>query len=244
METPNRGACLILIGYVLFLSSLQEPVSGGQEGFCLLNSGFLFLKRFVFLSFWRFFDFLGFISIDCGKTYTYHDKKTDLKYVPDTNFIDSGENNQISSYFRGVLDGNADYAQSYNLRSFPNGTRNCYTLRPVIKGSKYLLRAFFKYGNYDGKDILPRFDLYLGENLWFHVQIVNSSRNSYTEIIAVAPANSISVCLLNRNTGVPFISSLELRPLNDSLYREVDTSSSLVLRSTLDCGETGDIQIR
>lgn len=217
METPRKGACLILIGCILLLSSLQVYVFGGQEGF---------------------------ISIDCGQTYTYHDKRTDLKYVPDTNFIDSGENKQISSYFRGVLDGNADYVQSYNLRSFPNGTRNCYTLRPVIKGNKYLLRAFFKYGNYDGKNVLPRFDLYLGENLWFHVQIVNSSRNSYTEIITVAPANSISVCLLNRNTGVPFISALELRPLNDSLYREVDTSNSLILRSTLDCGETEDTQIR
>lgn len=158
---------------------------------------------------------------------------TGLHFVPDSGFTDSGENRQITSDLRGKT----DYPQADDLRSFPNGTRNCYTLRPVVKGNKYLLRAFFMYGNYDGKDSLPKFDLYFGANLWFHVKIVNSSVNFYTEIISVAPANFISVCLKNTNDGIPFISSLELRPLSHSLYKEVDNYNSLVLQTPWDCGE-------
>ncbi|CAA6672835.1 unnamed protein product [Spirodela intermedia] len=74
-----------------------------------------------------------------------------------------------------------------NVRSFPDGTRNCYTLRPLVRGAKYRVNAEFLYGNYDGLGRPPTFDLYLGVNLW--------------------------VCLVNTGNGTPFISALKLRPL-------------------------------
>lgn len=227
-KTKNKGSLILIISVHLLLSVL-----GLKQGLCFFCIDFLFEiltdHNFTIIS----ACFSGFINIDCGKTFSYDDPKTGLHFVPDSEYIDSGENRQVISNLRDK----ADYPQANDLRSFPNGTRNCYTLRPVVKGNKYLLRAFFMYGNYDGKDSLPKFDLYFGANLWFHVKIINSSVNFYTEIIAVAPANSISVCLKNTNDGIPFISTLELRPLSHFLYKEVDTFNSLILQTPRDCGE-------
>jgi hypothetical protein len=57
------------------------------------------------------------------------------------------------------------------VRFFPNGTRNCYTLRSLTPGGKYLVRAVFGYGNYDMGNGQPKFDLYLGVNYWTTVDI-------------------------------------------------------------------------
>ncbi|XP_030464561.2 putative leucine-rich repeat receptor-like serine/threonine-protein kinase At2g19230 [Syzygium oleosum] len=104
-----------------------------------------------------------------------------------------------------------------NLRSFPNGTRNCYTLRPDQgKNNTYLIRASFWYGNYDGKNQSPSFDLYIDVNYW---AMVSSSAYFSEEIMYVSQANDIQVCLVNTGKGVPFISALELRTLGDDIYR-------------------------
>jgi len=104
-----------------------------------------------------------------------------------------------------------------NLRSFPNGTRNCYTLRPDRgKNNTYLIRALFWYGNYDGKNQTPSFDLYIDANYW---STVGSSLFFYEEMMYVSQANDIQVCLVNTGNGVPFISALELRTLDDDIYR-------------------------
>ncbi|RVW52010.1 putative leucine-rich repeat receptor-like protein kinase [Vitis vinifera] len=53
-----------------------------------------------------------------------------------------------------------------NVRSFPEGAKNCYTLRPQQgKDHKYLIRASFMYGNYDSKNQLPVFKLYVALEL-------------------------------------------------------------------------------
>ncbi|KAK3410888.1 hypothetical protein EUGRSUZ_J02921 [Eucalyptus grandis] len=104
-----------------------------------------------------------------------------------------------------------------NLRSFPNGTRNCYTLRPDRgKNNAYLIRASFWYGNYDGKNQTPSFDLYIDVNYWTRVSY---STYIYEEIMYVSQADDIQVCLVNIGNGVPFISALELRTLDDDIYR-------------------------
>jgi len=39
------------------------------------------------------------------------------------------------------------------VRSFPEGERNCYPLKPMTgKDANYLIRAGFMYGNYDEKN--------------------------------------------------------------------------------------------
>ncbi|KAK7857064.1 putative leucine-rich repeat receptor-like protein kinase [Quercus suber] len=92
----------------------------------------------------------GFISIDCGATSDYLDEGTGIFYKSDSGFIDTGTNNDISpEYYSSMVSPNY-VRQIKNLRSFPQGTKNCYTLKPEQgKSSNYLIRAFFFYGNYD-----------------------------------------------------------------------------------------------
>ncbi|VAI43875.1 unnamed protein product [Triticum turgidum subsp. durum] len=116
-----------------------------------------------------------------------------------------------------------------NLRFFPHGPRNCYTLRSLVMGNKYLVRAAFYYGNYDGLGKPPVFDLYLGANYWHEVNYSDAGAFNWMDIILVAPTDYLQVCLVNKGMGNPFISGLDLRPLNTTLYPEVNASQSLVL---------------
>ncbi|OWM76525.1 hypothetical protein CDL15_Pgr005489 [Punica granatum] len=117
--------------------------------------------------------------------------------------------------------------QLMNLRCFPNGTRNCYTLRPTQgKSKRYLIRASFFYGNYDTLSQTPTFDLYIDVNYWITVK--DPSNYTYEEIIYTTSRDYIQVCLVNRGSGVPFISALELRTLDNSTY---DTSAGALQTS-------------
>uniref|UniRef100_A0A8I6YQR5 non-specific serine/threonine protein kinase n=1 Tax=Hordeum vulgare subsp. vulgare TaxID=112509 RepID=A0A8I6YQR5_HORVV len=172
-------------------------------------------------------DYQGFISIDCGipVNSTYQDSITNIVYVSDYGFITTGENRNISSDYM-----DPSLAKSYsNLRFFPHGPRNCYTLRSLVMGNKYLVRASFYYGNYDGLGKPPVFDLYLGTNYWHEVNYSDAGAFNWMDILLVAPTDYLQVCLVNKGTGNPFISGLELRPLNTTLYPEVNASQLLVL---------------
>ncbi|BBH08326.1 root hair specific 16, partial [Prunus dulcis] len=119
-------------------------------------------------------------------------------------------------------------------------TKNCYTLRPEAgKGSLNLIRASFLYGNYNGENKLPEFDLYLDVNFWSTVRFGNASEIVTKEIIGFAQSDSMHICLVNKGLGTPFISALEFRPLNSSTYgTEYGTSASLVLFRRLDIGSS------
>ena len=130
--------------------------------------------------------------------------------------IDTGIVKTVSSDSPANLRRNAK-----NLRSFPQGTRNCYTLRPEQgKNNNYLIRAIFVYGNYDGENQIPVFDLHLGVNEWTTVDLTNAGPYGlYRDVIHVPLTDYIDVCLINTGSGVPFISSLELRHLENSIYQ-------------------------
>ncbi|KAD4982871.1 hypothetical protein E3N88_19542 [Mikania micrantha] len=176
----------------------------------------------------------GFISIDCGiaEGSTYTDEKTGINYVSDTGFIDSGKNQEVlSAYKSNTLD-----FQLRTLKSFPENTRNCYTLKPKQgKGNRYLVRARFMYGNYDFKSQTLEFDLYLGNDHWSRVR-VGSSAIDY-EIIHLTSSNYIYVCLVNIGLGNPFISALELRLLDNTMYADGLRSLNLFSRSNFGASE-------
>ncbi|KAK0595704.1 hypothetical protein LWI29_009220 [Acer saccharum] len=185
----------------------------------------------------------GFISIDCGipPASGYNDETTDIKYISDATFIDTGITKSIPPEFQT----NSLEKQFYNVRSFPEGNKNCYTLNPAQgKNGKYLIRARFMYGNYDGTRSVPQFDLYLGVNVWDNIKLNNASSVFTTEIIHVPSANNIYVCLVNTGLGTPFISSLELRLLKNSTYETQTLSESLVLLRRYDFGSTTNRSIR
>ncbi|WOG94178.1 hypothetical protein DCAR_0313471 [Daucus carota subsp. sativus] len=177
----------------------------------------------------------GFISIDCGipGNSNYTDKVTGINYVSDSEFTDAGESKTILPIHRSSsLD-----QQFLTLRSFPQGTRNCYTLKPAQgPGNRYLIRAQFMYGNYDSKGVLPKFDLYLGVEKWDTISFNKTTSEELSEIIHVPTSEYIHVCLVNTGLGTPFISSLELRYFNNSRYTA--EFGSLQLFARLDFGET------
>ncbi|XWS18926.1 hypothetical protein CRYUN_Cryun32bG0086900 [Craigia yunnanensis] len=164
-----------------------------------------------------------FISIDCGVENDYVDEPTGILFKSDKDFISSGENHETFPEF----DFNNDqFGKRYKtLRSFPKGRKNCYTLKlEQAKNNSYRVRASFSYGNYDGNNKAPKFDLYLGVNYWTTV-LLDGIRRFY-EIIHVFPADTEYVCLVNTGSGTPLISSLEVRPSN---YSNDGTGSSALI---------------
>ncbi|EXB62517.1 hypothetical protein L484_008320 [Morus notabilis] len=168
----------------------------------------------------------GYISIDCGlqpNKSSYYEESTGLKYVSDEAFTDTGERKVVSKEYQDDT-----YGPYRSLRSFPDGDRNCYKIG-VTTGTKYLVRAIFLYGNYDGEDIPPAFDLYLGASLWESVSDTSSSAINL-EIIHVPQKNHIHICLVNTGHGIPYISAIEIRPLDNSIYQAQTGSLALLGR--------------
>uniref|UniRef100_A0ACD5YFX5 Uncharacterized protein n=1 Tax=Avena sativa TaxID=4498 RepID=A0ACD5YFX5_AVESA len=165
-----------------------------------------------------------FLSIDCGLDAAFSgrmDTYTDIPYESDDPYVDGGENHEISTdQQESGLE-----ADLLTLRSFPTGTRNCYAL-PAQSGAKYLLRMQFLHGHYDGnKSSSPvQFDLYLGTNYWDTVQ---NGSYWWSEAVFAAWASWVPVCLLNTGRGTPFVNTLELRQLEDSLYPDVTADLSM-----------------
>jgi hypothetical protein len=123
-----------------------------------------------------------------------------------------------------------------SLRIFPEGKRNCYTLKPRQgKNQNYYVRAFFYYGNYDSKNQDQiKFDLYLGVNHWETVLLaVQDMEWTHYDIIHYSVTDTIYVCLVNTGSGVPFINGLDLRFMNDSPYRSMNGSLSPVVQADL-----------
>lgn len=186
------------------------------------------------------------MSIDCGREANYSDykdPKTGIVYVSDEPYIDAGagENHRISATATATA---ADSYLLQTLRSFPSGPRNCYAL-PTVAGTKYLVRLGFLFGNYDGENSSSssasslRFDLHLGAQRWATVDDVVVQTGGISrmyEVVFMGWARWAPACLVNVGGGTPFVSSVELRPIDDELYPSVKTSESLSLFKRSDMG--------
>jgi len=156
--------------------------------------------------------------VDCGLSLLespYDAPQTGLTYTSDADFVASGKTGRLAKEFEPLVD-----KPTLTLRYFPEGVRNCYNLN-VTRDTNYLIKATFVYGNYDGLNIGPNFNLYLGPNLWTTV----SSNDTIEEIIHVTRSNSLQVCLVMTGISIPFINMLELRPMKKNMY--VTQSGSL-----------------
>ncbi|KAF3785884.1 putative leucine-rich repeat receptor-like protein kinase [Nymphaea thermarum] len=113
------------------------------------------------------------------------------------------------------------------LRTFPKGNKTCYKLQPVTLGSKYLIRPNFLYGNFDGLNSFPQFNLYLENTL---AAVVSTSVSDWLEydFIVKATKSYVTLCLCRRNEhDNPFISAIELRPMPDAVYPVVNATLAL-----------------
>ncbi|KAL2332318.1 hypothetical protein Fmac_019899 [Flemingia macrophylla] len=196
-----------------------------------------FFIAFLFALLIQAQDQSGFISIDCGAPAdaNYTESSTGIKYISDANFINTGVSKRVVSELQGTYQ-----RHMWTARSFPDGKRNCYNIN-ITRGSTYLIGTNFLYGNYDGLNESPNFDLHLGPNRWDTVTINNASENVYYEIIHVPSLDYIQICLVDTGYGTPFISSIEIRTLKNDTYVTQYGSLKLYWRCDLgmDANDTG-----
>ncbi|KAL0709971.1 hypothetical protein Bca4012_016949 [Brassica carinata] len=174
----------------------------------------------------------GFISLDCGlpSNKSPYKASSGLWYYSDEKFTQGGKTGR-------VRENSESFAEEYNtLRYFPDGIRNCYNLN-VEKGRRYLVRATFVYGNYDGLGMKPVFDVHLGPNLWGTVDLEKKVNGTLEDMLHTATSNSMQICLVKTGETKPLISSLELRPLGNDSY--ITKSGSLNCNYRYYLSETG-----
>jgi hypothetical protein len=97
----------------------------------------------------------------------------------------------------------------------------------------------FNYGNYDGKAHSPSFDIHLGNNYW---DTFLNRDYWWSEAIFVAWASWVPVCVVNTGGGTPFVSTVELRPLNSSLYPDATVDEYISTHERTNLGADHNIR--
>ncbi|KAE9597263.1 putative non-specific serine/threonine protein kinase [Lupinus albus] len=157
--------------------------------------------------------------IDCGGTKEI--TVDNILYISDGNYINVGNTTIINE--PNIL------PTLTTLRYFPDTSakKYCYSL-PVIKGSKYIVKTIYYYGGFDGGKQPPVFDQIIEGTRWNIVNTTNDyakGLSSYYEVVVKSSGKTLNVCLArNEDTGSssPFISTLEVKSLDDSLYNPID----------------------
>lgn len=140
---------------------------------------------------------------------------------------------------------NGNRVQYQRRRDFPiDNKKYCYTLITEER-RRYLVRATFQYGSLKSGDTYPQFQLFLDATKWATVSIYDASRVYVEEMIIRAPSSSIDVCICCASTGSPFISTLELRPLNLSMYAtDFEDNFFLKVAARINFGATSEDAVR
>ncbi|CAH2036430.1 unnamed protein product [Thlaspi arvense] len=183
-----------------------------------------FVTLFLILYLVQAQDPIGFLNLDCGLSIQdspYKESSTGLTYTSDDGSVHSGKTGKIAKEFESLYN-----KPELTLRYFPDGLRNCYNVN-VTRGTKYIIKASFVYGNYDGLNVVPDFDLYIGPNMWITV----NTNDTQEEILHVSRSNSLQICLIKTGTSIPMINTLELRPLADDVYPTESSSLSYYFRA-------------
>jgi hypothetical protein len=164
--------------------------------------------------------YTGFISIDCGLSAAAYTDANNITWVPDTGYTFTGQNFDLVT---------SDIKTLQSLRYFPEGrSKDCYVL-PAIPSNTYMIRVYFLYADFLGTGAPPTFDLEIEALSVGQIDFTGSTENNvqYYEGYLSATKDTIYVCLA-RITGDPFISSLELRPLDTAnMYKIVQQGSYL-----------------
>ncbi|GMH01533.1 hypothetical protein Nepgr_003372 [Nepenthes gracilis] len=179
-----------------------------------------------------------FISIDCGGISNYTDQNTGLAWISDAGITTQGKAIEVENR-------NGDLQQYQRRREFPaDDKKYCYNL-PTEERRRYIVRATFLYGSTDNLGTYPKFELYLDATKWATVTVVDGSTIYVKEMIIRAPSDAIDVCLCCATTGAPFISTLELRQLNLSMYAtDFEDTFYLKVTARVNFGAPTDDSIR
>jgi hypothetical protein len=162
----------------------------------------------------------GFISIDCGLSGAAYTDANNITWVPDTGYTFTGQNFDLVTSGTKTLQ---------SMRYFPEGrSKDCYVL-PAIQNNTYMVRVYFLY-DFLSTGAPPTFYLEIEALSVTEIYFTGSGAVHYVQACEgylSATKDTIYVCLA-RITGDPFISSLELRPLDTAnMYKIVQQGSYL-----------------
>lgn len=188
-------------------------------------------KQLVFLS----FECAGFLSIDCGSAQASYIDENNLEWVTDNEtYMTIGQ-----TFQQPAVDERARASRSFRYFPEPGRSKYCYELvlpnTTVWAPFKYLVRASF----YMDASLLNttrfsafQFILSIDATNWFTVSSGTDENQTSLSVsqegIFYPPGQVMSVCL-QPLVGIPFISSLELRLLNDSDVYAYDGSNTQYL---------------
>ncbi|EPS59754.1 hypothetical protein M569_15051, partial [Genlisea aurea] len=178
----------------------------------------------------------GFFSLDCGGSNNFTDE-IGIEWSSD-NFMISGQTANISV----ATESRKQYT---TLRYFPaDDKKYCYSLS-VVSRTRYLIRATFLYGSFLDSNVYPKFDISFGPTYWSTIVISDANEIESQELIFLATDPTVSVCLSNATTGVPFISTLELRQFNGSVYfNQYENQFYLGVSARINFGAESDLPVR
>ncbi|KAH7307086.1 hypothetical protein KP509_22G044900 [Ceratopteris richardii] len=170
----------------------------------------------------------GFVSLDCGGTGSYSDVNN-ITWTSDNEFGSVAFSGNTTTITPPLSASNFYKTPLSTMRYFPGDrSKYCYTFSKehgVKNGSAYLVRASFWTGSflpYATRSIQEvKFALLIFADIWDEVVIPvpQKDRETTKEIFIIAEWDHIDVCLAGRSpsSDIPFISSLELRPLSTDM---------------------------
>ncbi|KAK4423604.1 putative LRR receptor-like serine/threonine-protein kinase [Sesamum alatum] len=110
------------------------------------------------------------------------------------------------------------------LRYFPisSGKKNCYSIPTATARSRYFLRTFTVYDNFDGKSHSPSFDVSVDGTLvfsWRSPWPESVSRSgAYSDLFFYHDDSAVDLCFYSIATDSPVIGSLELTQIDTNAY--------------------------
>ncbi|RCV11981.1 hypothetical protein SETIT_2G230800v2 [Setaria italica] len=161
-------------------------------------------------------------QISCGATSAK--VAGNVTWVPDGAFVHTGKAAELGDS-RGLM---APMLSS--LRYFPDASarKHCYVV-PAERHARYLVRTTYYYGGFDGGRAPPVFDQIIDGTRWSAVDTAADYAGglaTYYEAVVDAAGKQVSVCLARSGATEagrsPFISALEVVPLEGSVYGAVN----------------------
>ncbi|KAG6554563.1 hypothetical protein Mapa_003942 [Marchantia paleacea] len=161
----------------------------------------------------------GFVSIDCGKMAPDYVDGLGISWSNDSAFTAagvsgavSGTNSQLSWPLNSTL---------RDFRFFPERRpKQCYQMA-VLENATYIVRAMFLHGRHPLLEMPVSFAVTINATMWISLEFNDSSTLGFTnpvvkEAVIRSAGTVVYVCLVpGPGSGSPFISSLELRRIQD-----------------------------
>ncbi|KAL9171096.1 hypothetical protein ABFS82_04G187700 [Erythranthe guttata] len=162
-----------------------------------------------------------FTSIDCGSSENHTDRNL-IEWTGDNGYVQTGESKVVQNRKYSL------YPAMDTLRVFTARRKNCYSIG-AGKGERVILRVGFYYGNYDNRSSPPSFDIQFDGNNWATVDS-SSTQFVFYEVTYVTKRDYVSVCVAQtKRDQFPFISSIEIRGLESTMYSRGDQDYPLHL---------------